>query len=232
MHSSTSAAAFTMIDAVFFVIIALSAFFGLFHGFTRIVVKTAAWIIAAWAAFEFGGFLALKLSDHGAPTPTQTFGGYALMFVVTWIAIHLIGAMLRTGVDAADLTAMDRFLGIILGAVRGACVCSLLALVMSFTSLTSEPEWHQSRSLTYIMPLTQWMRTQLLNWHLLPVARSASPKTATAELGHVYGQMLRNEWGRAVQKIRHSATNAVPTADDQPADDGAAKRSDQPKREQ
>ena len=66
-----------MIDVVFLGIVLISALMGLFQGFTRIVVKTAAWIIAAWAAFEFGGFLALHLSDSEAPTATQTFGGYA-----------------------------------------------------------------------------------------------------------------------------------------------------------
>lgn len=215
-----------MIDAVFFVIIGLSALFGLFHGFTRIVVKTAAWIIAAWAAFEFGGFFALKLSDHGAPTPTQTFGGYALMFVVTWIGIGIIGAMLRTGVEAADLTGMDRLLGLVLGIVRGVCMCSLLALVMSFTSLATEPQWHESRSMAMIMPLTNWMRTQLANWNLLKKTGYSSPKVATAELGHVYGQLLQHELGRVVEKISAPRSDAsAPVQEAKPDSDVITTRS-------
>ena len=221
LHSHQSICrVFAMIDTVFFVIIGLSALLGLFYGFTRIVVKTAAWTIAAWAAFEFGGFLALKLSDHGAPTPTQTFGGYALVFVVTWIGIGMLGAILRTGVAAADLTGMDRVLGLLLGIVRGVCVCSLLALAMSFTALTTEPQWHESRAMVLIMPLTNWMRTQLANWNLLKKTAYSSPKAATVELGHAYGRLLQQELGRVVEKISpsRSAAPAATTEAEQDSD--------------
>ena len=179
-----------MLDLIFYFIIILSALFGVVRGFTRIVVKTAAWMIAAWAAFQFGGLVALHLSDNGGPpTPTQTFGGYALMFLFAWICVGIVGAILQSTVSATQLTGLDRLLGLFLGVIRGAFICSLITLVLGFTALPMEPEWRHSTAVSYISPISNWMYGQLAEWQLLhsPVHPEAK------DFKGAYHQLFRRE---------------------------------------
>ena len=76
-----------MIDIVLLIVIGGSALLGLIRAFVGTLVSTAAWLLAGWATFEFGGEAAFWLSDNGKPTITELFGGYALSFVVVMVAV-------------------------------------------------------------------------------------------------------------------------------------------------
>jgi Uncharacterized membrane protein, required for colicin V production len=76
-----------MIDTVLLIVIGGSALLGLIRGFVGTLVSTAAWLLAGWATFEFGGQAAFWLSDNGKPTITELFGGYALSFVVVMVVV-------------------------------------------------------------------------------------------------------------------------------------------------
>ena len=113
-----------MIDIVLLIVIGGSALLGLIRGFVGTLVSTAAWLLAGWATFEFGGQAAFWLSDNGKPTITELFGGYALSFVVVMVVVVLIGAMARSMVQSAGLSGVDRMLGAALGLLRGAFLAS------------------------------------------------------------------------------------------------------------
>ena len=100
-----------MIDIVLLIVIGGSALLGLIRGFVGTLVSTAAWLLAGWATFEFGGEAAFWLSDNGKPTVTELFGGYALSFAVVMVVVVLIGAMARSMVQSAGLSGVDRMLG-------------------------------------------------------------------------------------------------------------------------
>jgi membrane protein required for colicin V production len=153
-----------MIDIVLLIVIGGSALLGLIRGFVGTLVSTAAWLLAAWATFEFGGQAAFWLSDNGKPTMTEMFGGYALCFVLVMVVVVLIGAMARSMVQSAGLSGVDRMLGAALGLLRGAFLGSLLVLLMGFTPLPREPSWRQSQVLPMLVPVAGWMRSRLPNW--------------------------------------------------------------------
>ena len=153
-----------MIDIVLLIVIGGSALLGLIRGFVGTLVSTAAWLLAGWAAFEFGGQAAFWLSENGKPTITELFGGYALSFVVVMVVVVLIGAMARSMVQSAGLSGVDRMLGTALGLLRGAFLASLLVLLMGFTPLPREPAWRQSWVLPMLMPAAGWMRSRLPDW--------------------------------------------------------------------
>ena len=153
-----------MIDIVLLIIIGGSALLGLIRGLVGTLVSTAAWLLAGWVTFEFGGQAASWLSDDGNPTMTELFGGYALSFVVVMLAVALIGALAKSMVRSVGLSGVDRMLGTALGLLRGAFLACILVLLMGFTPLPREPSWRQSSVVPVLLPAAGWMRSKLPDW--------------------------------------------------------------------
>lgn len=153
-----------MIDLVLLIIIGGSILLGLLRGLVGTLVSTAAWLLAGWVTFQFGGELAFWLSDDGTPTMTELFGGYALSFVSVMVAVTLIGALIKSMVQSVGLSGLDRLLGAGLGLLRGAFLACLLVLLLGFTPLPREPSWQQSTVLPVLVPGAHWMRSKLPDW--------------------------------------------------------------------
>lgn len=153
-----------VIDLVLLIILGGSVLLGLIRGLVGTLVSTAAWLLAGWVTFQFGGEVAFWLSDHGQPTMTEMFGGYALSFVTVMVSVTLLGALARTMVQSVGLSGLDRLLGAGLGLLRGAFLACLLVLLLGFTPLPREPAWQQSAMLPLLIPGAHWMRARLPDW--------------------------------------------------------------------
>ncbi len=209
-----------MIDLILLVVIGVSALLGLFRGFVGIVVGTASWVLAGWAAFQFGGDAGRWLAKGAAPSMTQSLGGYALAFVVVLVAVALLGMLIRAGVQATKLSGTDRALGFGLGLLRGAFLACVLVLLMGFTPLTAEPSWRQSLVLPVLQPGATWMRAQLPHWSVpemdlgkLPLAGDNAP-LATGLSGTALKDTVDRALGRQTAADKagegHDPANVLP----------------------
>lgn len=151
-------------DWVLLAIVAVSALFGVMRGFVGVAASLAAWVLAAWAAFRFGGELALMLARDGEPSAGQMFSGYALSFIGVLVVVGLVGWLVRQAVKSVGLSGLDRVLGLALGTVRGAFVASALVLLLGLTSLPRDPEWQGSQVVPVFVPGAQWLRGWLPEW--------------------------------------------------------------------
>ncbi len=147
-------AAFTSLDMMVLVSLAVAAVFGAIRGFVAEVFSLAAWIAAV---------VAVKLF-HAAATdllmaPVGTQGGasilaVALVFGFAFLVVRLIGN--RIGQSARDsvLGPFDRVLGLGFGMVKGLLAATLAFLLMSqvydiiYGGKASRPEW-MTTSRTY-----------------------------------------------------------------------------------
>ena len=206
-----------MIDIVLLIVIGGSALLGLIRGLVGTLVSTAAWLLAGWATFEFGGEAAFWLSDNGKPTITELFGGYALSFVVVMVVVVLIGAMARSMVQSAGLSGVDRLLGTALGLLRGAFLASVLVLLMGFTPLPSEPAWRQSRVLPMLLPAAGWMRSKLPNWSVpqIDFRKGAAPGD-NGDLGGLQVPVLEQAMQQAIESAKGGLSPRDPTVNSVP----------------
>ncbi|WP_372372341.1 CvpA family protein [Xanthomonas sp. NCPPB 1638] len=172
-----------MIDMVLGVIILVSALLGLLRGFVAIVVGTLSWLLAGWATFQFGGAAAHWLAGGKHPSATESFGGYAMVFVGVLVSVAVIGMVVRAGVDAVRLGGTDRLLGFGLGVVRGGFLACVLVLLMGFSPLPREPSWRQSVLVPLLSPGAGWMRAQLPAW------RMPSMEMPSMELGELPSEL-------------------------------------------
>lgn len=152
------------IDWVLLGIVAGSAVFGLMRGLIGVLASLAAWILAGWAAFQFGAQVALMLASDGEPGAGQLFAGYALAFIVVMVVVGLAGWMLRKLVHSVGLSGVDRMLGFVLGVVRGLVVACGLLLLLGLTELPREPSWQASRLVPLLVPGAEQMRAWLPDW--------------------------------------------------------------------
>ncbi len=178
-----------MVDLVLLAIIGVSGLLGLLRGFVAIVVSTTAWLLAGWAAFQFGADTAGWLAEGAAPDMSHLLGGYALTFVGVLLTIYVLGMLLKSAVDATRLNGVDRSLGLALGVLRGAFIACVLILVMGFTPLPRERAWQESLLLPVLQPGANWMRAQLPDWSLpeLPAMPALELPGALPELRNSAG---------------------------------------------
>ena len=154
----------TGIDWVLLAIVAVSALFGLMRGFVGVAASLVAWVLAGWAAFHFGGGVALMLARDGDPGAGQLFAGYALSFLGVLLVVGLVGWLVRQAVHSVGLSGLDRVLGLALGTVRGAFVASALVLLLGLTALPRDPAWQRSQVVPVFVPGAQWLRGWLPEW--------------------------------------------------------------------
>jgi len=173
-----------VIDLVLVALVLVSAVLGMMRGFVGILVSTVAWLLAGLVAFRFGDEAALWISSDGQPSVSETFGGYALSFIVVLLAVGMVGAMVRSMVRASELSGADRAMGFGVGVFRGLVIACLLVLVLGFTPLPKEPAWRQSHVLPLLMPGVGWMHAQLPEWSVPdPGFRSARQSGDNEALG-------------------------------------------------
>jgi membrane protein required for colicin V production len=167
--AATLERAMTPTDWVLLAVVAVSTAFGAMRGFIGVLASLAAWILAGWAAWRFGGQVGVWFAGGDEPGPTALFGGYALSFLLVLVAVGLVGWGVRRLMRTIGLSGIDRFLGLVLGLARGAFVACALVLLMGFTGLPREPEWERSRTLPLFLPGAQAMRGWLPDWAAVQV---------------------------------------------------------------
>jgi membrane protein required for colicin V production len=152
------------IDWVLLAIVAVSALFGLMRGLIGVLASLAAWLLAGWAAFQFGAQVALMLASDSEPGAGQLFGGYALAFIVVLMVVGLVGWIVRKLAHSVGLSGLDRMFGLLLGTARGAFIACALLLLLGLTELPREASWQASRVVPLFVPGAQWMTIWLPDW--------------------------------------------------------------------
>ena len=154
----------TSLDLVLLAIVALSALLGGMRGLVGTVVSLLAWGLAGWMAFRHGGDIALLLSKHVPPAPTDLLAGYALAFIGVLVLAGAVGWLVRWLLRTVGLSGLDRLLGMALGVARGVLVACMLVLLLGFTSLPQGEAWAHSRCLPLLMPGVALMAHWLPEW--------------------------------------------------------------------
>lgn len=141
----------TGFDYVVIGIVSLSLLFGLWRGVVGEVIALVAWVMAIFAAVEFGSSAGQLAMFSGLTDPAlRTLAGCVLIFVGVLVAMSLVRMAVRSMVKALGLTVSDRILGMVFGVVRGVLVCMVLVGLGGMTSAPSQPWW---RGATMAAPL-------------------------------------------------------------------------------
>jgi membrane protein required for colicin V production len=152
------------LDWLLLAILAVSALMGLLRGFVGIVASFAAWLLGGAAALGLGGGLARMATDRADPSPLSMLIAYGVCFLATAMVVALLAFLIRRALNAAGLGGIDRALGLAVGGARGALMGCAVVLLLGFTSMPRQRQWHASALVPLFKPGALWLSTWLPVW--------------------------------------------------------------------
>lgn len=103
------------------------------------------------------GFLGSAISQPS----TRMLASFVALFMITLSFGGLIGFLLNVLIKKTGLTFMDRFGGMIFGAVRGMVVVAVAVLLAGLTPLPKDSWWAESTVIPPFQLLAVWLRDHL-----------------------------------------------------------------------
>ena len=105
--------------------------------------KGLAWQIASIASLVISYFVALRFSEHLAPTfgdsaPFNRFVAMLVIYIATALVIWTLFRVVSGMIDRVKLVSFDRQMGALVGLVKGVLFCEISKLFFQFTARSSQ----------------------------------------------------------------------------------------------
>ena len=147
-----------ILDLVFAIILAWSAYRGFSKGFILQLSTLAALILGIFGAIELSDFTADLLKDNfNIGTQYLHIIAFAVTFIIIVIGVHLLARLIEKLVQAVALGFINRVLGIVFGVAKVAFVISIILVLINKANdkYNFLPEEKVEQSLLY-EPLSQF----------------------------------------------------------------------------
>lgn len=131
----------TAFDYGVLIIIGSSVVLSVVRGFAREVLALAGWIIAFLAANALSGIVSEWFAPFIRDGSLRALTAFVSVFVLTLIAVSLVGMAVSRLLKKAGLGLEDRLLGGFFGLARGLLIVLTLVLVSGLTALPRQPAW-------------------------------------------------------------------------------------------
>ena len=129
--------------------IVISAVVGVLRGFLREVVALVTWLVALFLAWHFSDLIAPHLGGLLAGSNVRIWAARAILVILVLLIGAGIGAALSRFVRLSIFSGMDRFLGLVFGALRGLVLLGVLVILGQLLRLEDERWWRQSLVIPY-----------------------------------------------------------------------------------
>lgn len=151
----------TIFDYVVIGIVVASLLLGLWRGVIGELIALAAWVLAFFAAMEFGAEIGAALY-HGISDETmRALAGYATVFIGVLVIMALVRLAASGLIKALGLSVSDRILGLVFGVVRGLMICVVLVAAGGLTSAPKHSWWKDAASSapleTVVLGIKPWL---------------------------------------------------------------------------
>lgn len=132
------------LDLLVIGVLAVSSIVGLMRGLVREVFSLGAWILAFTFTKPLAPLVAPMLPEVGNEA-LRHFAAIALVFIAILIVVNLSGTVLSSMVKSSGLAFYDRFVGLVLGSLRGVAILLFLTLLAGLTALPQTRLWQEAR---------------------------------------------------------------------------------------
>jgi membrane protein required for colicin V production len=136
-------------DYVVIAVVLSSAIIGAVRGFVREAVALCAWVLALFIAWHFSDLVAPHLGGLLAASEVRPWAARVIIVALILLAGAGIGALLGHYVRLSIFSGMDRFLGLVFGAVRGVVLIAVFVILGRLLKLDGELWWQHSMLLPY-----------------------------------------------------------------------------------
>ncbi len=146
------------IDYIILAIVLVSAITGLIQGFLREVCSLLSWVLAVWLAWRIGPSLEPHLGGVLRQAPYGLWAGRGIVFIAVLVVGGIIGAIVSHYVRLSIFSGLDRFLGLLLGLIRGVVIVGVAMILAQQVKLDGEAWWHKSKLLPVAQPVANLLR--------------------------------------------------------------------------
>ena len=135
----------TLLDGILVVIMLISAILAMIRGFSREVLSIVSWVTAAVAAATFYEALSPTVSGMvpsiaSNPLVADAISA-AIVFLVVLVVVSYITMLLADLIIDSRIGVLDRTLGFIFGAARGALLVIITLMGFLWLAQEQEPVW-------------------------------------------------------------------------------------------
>lgn len=160
----------SFLDILVVAVFVLAVVRGLMRGMVDTLFSLAAWVLAfvaaKWGAASAAAWLPASIENPAL----RYFGGFLAVFLVVLAGMLVATYLVRALVSAVGLGGVDRLLGGVLGALKGAAILTGLTLLAGLTSLPRTDFWKASAS----APVLEAMARRVLPFVPQDMARLVS----------------------------------------------------------
>jgi membrane protein required for colicin V production len=136
-------------DYVVITAVVLSAIVGTLRGFLREAIALAAWLVALFVAWHFSDMIEPHLGGLLAASYVRPWAARVIIVALILLLGAGIGAIMGHYVRLSIFSGIDRFLGFLFGAARGAVLIGVFVILGQLLKLDGEVWWRHSMLLPY-----------------------------------------------------------------------------------
>ncbi|MGD9541303.1 CvpA family protein [Methylocystis sp.] len=130
------------LDLAVIIVVLVSGMLALLRGFTREVLAILSWVAAAAAAYFFYPLALPYIKPYISKDEIALLAAAASVFLVALIAVSLVTVKLSDIILDSKVGALDRTLGFLFGAVRGALIAVVAFVFYSWlVPEANQPQW-------------------------------------------------------------------------------------------
>lgn len=155
----------TVFDYVVIGIVVASLLLGLWRGVVGELIALAAWVLAFFAAVEFGSEIANAVFGGIADKGLRALAGFAAVFIGVLVVMALVRMAASGLIKALGLGLSDRLLGLVFGIGRGMMIAMVLVAIGGMTSAPHQAWWQESTMAppleTAVLAAKPWLPPEL-----------------------------------------------------------------------
>jgi len=153
----------TLVDFGIILIITVLLVLGLIWGFVKIAIALGTWLAASTLSFTFAPNLAATFLASIESPAMRLAVAMGILFVLTIMLGALVSFLIRQVIDKTGLTALDRVLGMIVGASLGLIIVVGLVFIAGLTPAPEYEWWKTSLLIERFETLAVWLQGYLPN---------------------------------------------------------------------
>lgn len=132
----------SLLDIVVLGVVVVSALLAMMRGFTREVLAIASWGTAAVVAYLLHPQVLPYVTPYLSNKTAALAAAIGVVFLVTLVLVSLVTVKISDFILDSKIGALDRTLGFIFGAARGALICVIgFAFFSWLVPADKQPEW-------------------------------------------------------------------------------------------
>lgn len=149
------------LDYAVIAVLLVSVAIGAWRGAVREIINIGGWVLAFILAHTFNSVLAPYFADWMAEPVYRVVVAWLVIFVSVLVFAALLASLLSELVRKLGLSSVDRMLGAIIGALRGALVIIVLALAAGMTKFPQTALWKNAALTQYVEVAALYARALL-----------------------------------------------------------------------